>query len=771
MSPEEKELRNSIRKMLSEKFDDEDDDNLGIYSDYDEKEAFGGEAEKAAMADIEASGEDFIPLGKSKFEKNLDIDQMKKDLATSKLNLPSEKKKLNPLKKALDARFKQEKMFGKGSMNESYKIDETDPLFARLSELGMNPVAMPYGTLEIDFDSLYGQETVSFHLVQLTSNEGTENLYTANISSDNPYGGEIDVEKNVFFGNIEDAVKFAVDREKAIEAELDKLPKADFSGPSEPHVGPRIVGKLDLTGMDTKRFEEGAEETGVIPEKVLEFMYYAFGSHFGDPEEIEINAGDKYGVGKQMVKNVGTPSYNKTDKTMDIPVEFTYNEMNDRMTTFKVPYFVWKKIKEGTWKGKPQGRFTKSIELNEGHVNSETKIDRTKDAEGNPITLKCRVEHLKSRTLGRVERFVIGDDGKINVKVDWIQDSLMGMKLVPVVPTTDIVVRDETRVVREDDVDGAYMYKQNLNIIDDAAEVLKTKINDDNLEDWAEDKLSKVAENMRALRDFYSLGRPTSSEKDEELDEDSLAFRHKAGPREKNVPLGQHAPHSQAALKEGYDYSREELSHHHSMDAEKHPEWFVDDNNEVQVDTPDSVSKKYVYHINLDERGEFMADVRDENDETVFNIDGYDIFEDGFMKDKHDHEGLKKHLINLGIINLDDKLECAETGEITESEERKVDIDGIIYNQLNNSSADYTYMHPSEFSRDQINEAHKKMMNLVRENYASFDKDGNKNYYWLTDKGKKLSETELKKSMNEGFGKSEYRDSGFLRGNIEKDFS
>ena len=38
-----------------------------------------------------------------------------------------------------------------------------------------------------------------------------------------------------------------------------------------------------------------------------------------------------------------------------------------------------------------------------------------------------------------------------------------------------------------------------------------------------------------------------------EIDEDSLAFRHKAGQRDKSregVPLGQHAPHSQAALKE-----------------------------------------------------------------------------------------------------------------------------------------------------------------------------------------------------------------------------
>ena len=40
--------------------------------------------------------------------------------------------------------------------------------------------------------------------------------------------------------------------------------------------------------------------------------------------------------------------------------------------------------------------------------------------------------------------------------------------------------------------------------------------------------------------------------KEEEIDEDSLEFRHTAGQRQKarkEVPLGKHAPHSQAAIK------------------------------------------------------------------------------------------------------------------------------------------------------------------------------------------------------------------------------
>jgi hypothetical protein len=57
------------------------------------------------------------------------------------------------------------------------------------------------------------------------------------------------------------------------------------------------------------------------------------------------------------------------------------------------------------------------------------------------------------------------------------------------------------------------------------------------------------------------------------------------------------------------------------------------------------------YFINLDERGGFFADVRDSNDNTVFELHGYDIFEDGFMRHKDDLDGLKKYLIDLGIMN------------------------------------------------------------------------------------------------------------------------
>jgi len=76
------------------------------------------------------------------------------------------------------------------------------------------------------------------------------------------------------------------------------------------------------------------------------------------------------------------------------------------------------------------------------------------------------------------------------------------------------------------------------------------------------------------------------------------------------------------------------------------------------------IMKTFEYHIDLDERGSFLADVRDENGKTVFEIkagneleDGESsIFEDGFMKHPKDIDHLRLYLVSLGIISADDEL-------------------------------------------------------------------------------------------------------------------
>jgi hypothetical protein len=66
----------------------------------------------------------------------------------------------------------------------------------------------------------------------------------------------------------------------------------------------------------------------------------------------------------------------------------------------------------------------------------------------------------------------------------------------------------------------------------------------------------------------------------------------------------------------------------------------------------------FLYHVNLDERGGYYADVRDPDGLTIFEIKAGDlldegessIFEDGFMRHGKDMDGLTDYLRQLGVI-------------------------------------------------------------------------------------------------------------------------
>lgn len=104
-------IEDVVEKMikLNEMIDDD------FLSSFDSEE-FDNEAMAAAMADI---GKDFIPLGKSEFEKNLNTDEFKKDLERMNLNLPSDEKEISSIEAMMKKRREQESRFGKGSLNEN----------------------------------------------------------------------------------------------------------------------------------------------------------------------------------------------------------------------------------------------------------------------------------------------------------------------------------------------------------------------------------------------------------------------------------------------------------------------------------------------------------------------------------------------------------------------------------------------------------------------------------------------------------------------------
>lgn len=87
-------------------------------------------------------------------------------------------------------------------------------------------------------------------------------------------------------------------------------------------------------------------------------------------------------------------------------------------------------------------------------------------------------------------------------------------------------------------------------------------------------------------------------------------------------------------------------------------DWFSEAGIVIEPETQkeNTAGNLYGYYINLDERGEFFADVRDEDLETIFEIHGFDLLEDGVMKEKTDMVGLREHLLDLMMIKPEDQL-------------------------------------------------------------------------------------------------------------------
>jgi hypothetical protein len=70
----------------------------------------------------------------------------------------------------------------------------------------------------------------------------------------------------------------------------------------------------------------------------------------------------------------------------------------------------------------------------------------------------------------------------------------------------------------KENADGNYMAKQNIESILKSSEIINSHIQKgESQEDWVEDKLSKVAENMRSLRDYFENN--NNSDSDDEIEE------------------------------------------------------------------------------------------------------------------------------------------------------------------------------------------------------------------------------------------------------------
>lgn len=113
-------IQEEIESLAKEGFFDSDfgDD----YVDYDggdfDRTEFDGPAKNTAKTDIEGSGEEFVDLGDSEHEKNMDPEDFKSDLERANLRLPSDEKEVAKIQKDLDAKKKARSSMRGFSLNE-----------------------------------------------------------------------------------------------------------------------------------------------------------------------------------------------------------------------------------------------------------------------------------------------------------------------------------------------------------------------------------------------------------------------------------------------------------------------------------------------------------------------------------------------------------------------------------------------------------------------------------------------------------------------------
>lgn len=68
----------------------------------------------------------------------------------------------------------------------------------------------------------------------------------------------------------------------------------------------------------------------------------------------------------------------------------------------------------------------------------------------------------------------------------------------------------------------------------------------------------------------------------------------------------------------------------------------------------------FKYYVNLDERGDFNADVRDQNGTSVYEIHDADhlweMIDAGYLEGKRDLTGLQDYLVGTLVMGEDDRL-------------------------------------------------------------------------------------------------------------------
>lgn len=178
-----------------------------------------------------------------------------------------------------------------------------------------------------------------------------------------------------------------------------------------------------------------------------------------------------------------------------------------------------------------------------GSLN-EMEVEYIKDANGKPIKLGSPVQD-ESGVNGYVERFMVGDDKNMLVKVTWIQSPNVD-KLDPIVSPEKLIVKENMMKMNEEAYEASrYMFFSNLEQVRRQAGLLldldENKINEilENGHDWAQDHIATAKESIDQVFDFLmnKTNDENSNEDEEEEIEEGMGYSHTVGKGTNEKPV------------------------------------------------------------------------------------------------------------------------------------------------------------------------------------------------------------------------------------------
>lgn len=242
---------------------------------------------------------------------------------------------------------------------------------------------------------------------------------------------------------------------------------------------------------------------------------------------------------------------------------------------------------------------------------------------------------------GYVKNFKLGEDNTMMANLEVVSDGKTSIITVPAdslekasMESTSTPVDVKLEYVRNTPywISAQIADKEQRTNLDAVLKAISIFTKDNNPEGLpVEFKVFHRASSLEEIKELMSLGRYTA---------------YAIGTNPTGKTLGKFVIHMQL---ENFtpEYAEMMQSLYKEIDGEEGVE---------PLDLGSDDSNAYTYHINLDERGTFFADVRDADGNTVFEIHDFDIFEHEFMKHKEDIEGLHKYLVSLDIMSPADKL-------------------------------------------------------------------------------------------------------------------